>query len=568
MIKSNLQIAAILFAAVIGHAPLLFAQAAIGIWQPTEPANWNVDENWLVDFSPFVPSADFDEAAEISNGGTAIVNETVPDVVSLTVSQGTVDVQNGGSLSMVRPFDVGGHMTIGANGIVRLSGNGTLATDFNATNNGLLSLTGPNATLQVGGDFSNNGTLESIITGDAHSVIEVTGTASLSGTLAPSFTGVTPSFGDSWDLINAGSISSNFNQIDLSNAPSLPLGLTFSSVVNGSTAQLQVGNQLVMTVDRTTGQAEIANLVGDPIEITGYTIESANGFISMAGFTGLADGWENITAGSELHVGQLNLNGSTLVSAGDAPLNLGAPYAPGSQTADQEDLVFRYSTIDGGVIDGAVVFEGSPNDLVLNVNPETGEAAISNLSPFIAPELTGYTVTSAGGALDPSFAGLSGDPSQAGPGWEKAASNDAAVAELNLENSTVFGTNTVALLGNLFAPGGPQDLVFEYATIEGDILPGVVQYGEIPVIEGGLPADFNKDGMVDLTDFNILKANFGQSDATMADGDANMDSIVDLSDFNILKASFGQSAAAVPEPSSLVLMLLAGSILAVRRIRS
>lgn len=60
---------------------------------------------------------------------------------------------------------------------------------------------------------------------------------------------------------------------------------------------------------------------------------------------------------------------------------------------------------------------------------------------------------------------------------------------------------------------------------------------------GGLESDFNQDGMVDLSDFNILKANFGQSGATMADGDANADGTVDLSDFNILKSQFGQSAA-------------------------
>lgn len=66
-----------------------------------------------------------------------------------------------------------------------------------------------------------------------------------------------------------------------------------------------------------------------------------------------------------------------------------------------------------------------------------------------------------------------------------------------------------------------------------------------------LDSDFNKDGNVDLQDFNILKGNFGSTNGTMATGDANMDGNVDLQDFNVLKGQFGQSAAAtVPEPST------------------
>lgn len=69
-----------------------------------------------------------------------------------------------------------------------------------------------------------------------------------------------------------------------------------------------------------------------------------------------------------------------------------------------------------------------------------------------------------------------------------------------------------------------------------------------------LPGDANGDGKVDLMDFNILKANFGTSDATLSQGDFNGDATVDLTDFNTLKANFGTMAtAAVPEPAGFLL---------------
>jgi len=62
-----------------------------------------------------------------------------------------------------------------------------------------------------------------------------------------------------------------------------------------------------------------------------------------------------------------------------------------------------------------------------------------------------------------------------------------------------------------------------------------------------LQGDFNGDGKVDLTDFGILKTNFGTG-TTTAQGDANGDAKVDLTDFGILKTNFGKSAAA-PAPA-------------------
>ncbi len=69
-----------------------------------------------------------------------------------------------------------------------------------------------------------------------------------------------------------------------------------------------------------------------------------------------------------------------------------------------------------------------------------------------------------------------------------------------------------------------------------------------------LNADANRDARVNLEDFNILAANFGQSPRNFTQGDFDYNGIVNLDDFNILAARFGQvlaSATAAPARTPL-----------------
>ena len=92
--------------------------------------------------------------------------------------------------------------------------------------------------------------------------------------------------------------------------------------------------------------------------------------------------------------------------------------------------------------------------------------------------------------------------------------------------------------------------------------------------------DANLDGVVNLNDFNVLAANFGQSNRTWEQGDFNEDGTVNLSDFNLLAANFGKQIEPappgttisfglgdqmVPEPATLALMLLEPALMARRR---
>jgi hypothetical protein len=58
-----------------------------------------------------------------------------------------------------------------------------------------------------------------------------------------------------------------------------------------------------------------------------------------------------------------------------------------------------------------------------------------------------------------------------------------------------------------------------------------------------LRGDANHDGTVNLDDFNIMAANFGQSPRDFSQGDFTYDGIVNLDDFNLLASRFGTSVA-------------------------
>jgi len=59
-----------------------------------------------------------------------------------------------------------------------------------------------------------------------------------------------------------------------------------------------------------------------------------------------------------------------------------------------------------------------------------------------------------------------------------------------------------------------------------------------------LSGDANRDGRVNLDDFNVLAANFGQSPRDFTQGDFTYDAVVNLQDFNILAGRFGSALSA------------------------
>jgi hypothetical protein len=88
-------------------------------------------------------------------------------------------------------------------------------------------------------------------------------------------------------------------------------------------------------------------------------------------------------------------------------------------------------------------------------------------------------------------------------------------------------------------------------------------------LSSGFQADFNGDGQINGTDLLILQRSLGQAGGH-AQGDANGDGVINVIDMETWKAQFGKIAAAtaVPEPSALVLTLVAAFAVRGRRHRS
>jgi hypothetical protein len=83
--------------------------------------------------------------------------------------------------------------------------------------------------------------------------------------------------------------------------------------------------------------------------------------------------------------------------------------------------------------------------------------------------------------------------------------------------------------------------------------------------------DYNGDGVVDNNDYNVWKSTFGSSTIIHGSGaDGNYDGVINAADFTIWRDTMsaggsGSQSSAVPEPSALMLIILASVALARRK---
>jgi hypothetical protein len=131
-----------------------------------------------------------------------------------------------------------------------------------------------------------------------------------------------------------------------------------------------------------------------------------------------------------------------------------------------------------------------------------------------------------------------------------------------------FGTSDPWLLdlvapadGQYFVEVSTNNLRLDDATGDYELL--ITAFGT-----GRTPGDANGDGVVNLADFGILRANFGDA-ARFSGGDFNGDLLVNLTDFGILRANFGTDntaaidtwRASIPEPAGLAILGLVAVVL-------
>ena len=480
-----------------------------------DSGSFSSDGNWTLDGSdPPEDGTPGEGEIAVIGSGVANVDSDAGSVHSLSVGRGTLNLADGGSLT------VENQAIVGASG-----------------------------TLAVGGGSLTAGSLAVLGT------IDIPADSDLS-------------FGSSIPFATTPSLLGSPRNITVGGSrASLPTGLGLGMVATDDGGAVIVESIPILEIDRETGAASIQNLVGGPIELAGYSVTSAGDLLRRTGgaWNSLEDqgiaGWEEANATRTSRIQEVNLTTSTALNVGDS-WNIGTIYNGIGSPPAKEDLRVDFLLADGRVLSPAVQYAGPPNDLFLAIDPETGEASLNHTSPLIDPfDVIAISVLSDSGSLNAPAEALLGD------GWTNANPQDTAYTEVSLEGSRVFSLGDSASLGSLWKTDGAQDLQFTFATADGALRTGSVVYGaagSAPVVcDPNTGGDINGNGTVDFPDFLALSAAFGQtglSGESHLQGDLDCDGDVDFPDFLAFSAAFGTTvgaeAASVPEPASGLMFFL------------
>lgn len=569
------------------------------IWQPVVIDNWNTGANW----APFAatPDVSFDEVGVIENGGTAYLDApastTTGGVILGRADTGALEIRNGGSLVNAAGSNVVGSVLVGnsvSTGTLTVEPGGSLtAVSLSLSNAGSSSVSlggttagtttvavdsaslsadtriiGPNVNFTVTNDlvFGGTNTLTAEITGLSHSAIQVTGNAQLNGTLNVEFNGYVPSVGNSWTLVDAGTVTGGFAPTVTTNATFGPgQTLIVSQTTSGNTlVDVSLEEVLVLKVNRQSGTMSLDNVTATPMALGGYSVQSASGALNPAGgvWNSLTDqavpGFQEANPSANL-LAELNPNiGGSASFPATSSTSLGTPYSqivPAFGTPITEDLVFTYRREpDGQTVTGLIEYEGDliTNNLLLTVDPTTGNGRIVNDS-LTALQLDGYSIGSDSGTLLTSWDSLT---DQGGIGWEEANISTTRLSELNPENSMSLGPGASFDLAGLFNTAGSpeQDLIFTFHDATMGMIGGNVVYDAISAYE----ADFNNDGVVDGDDLTKWEGDYGVNGGSDADGDGESTG----NDFLWWQRQLGSgvplaaAVTSVPEPASITLLTL------------
>jgi hypothetical protein len=226
--------------------------------------------------------------------------------------------------------------------------------------------------------------------------------------------------------------------------------------------------------------------------------------------------------------------------------------------------------------------------LAVTINRDTGAITLSN-STGAGEHISGYSITSAFEALAPAnWLSITDNYDVGNPGpnqvdslhsWSEltdpAAHGDLSEADLQTgDGATLANNRTVQLSpvgGNTWIKTPTEDLVFQYIS-NGVVVDGVVSY----IGNGGDPfevGDLNTNGVINSADWAILRNNqhANLSGLSLAEayraGDMTGDKLNNHADFVAFKAayeavhgggSFALMLSTIPEPSSVVLVLMSG----------
>ena len=583
------------------------ATAQAPAWDVAE-GDWNEADNWFDGIGP--PDVELGEIANVSNRGIAFLESAADAAVGGLVigelggQSGTVHIRDGGSLDVTQEFELNGRITVGQGGTGTLivdrggeltadslwmgggtgssvilgggtSGTSTVALSGSAFLTRQVRVNGSNVNFSAD-SLTLSGTLIPEISGAEFSTFDISTSAALGGDLDVQFD-ATPAVGTTWDLIDAASVTGDFNQItsNVSLGPGLALNVNkVAGGENGMLAQLSVGPRLQLTIDRRTGESQIQNLAPESVAINGYGVVSGSNLIDDANWQPFGGPWAG--NGSTTHVAEISIGGSREFDAGsDTTLGSIYNFQPAALGEANEDVAFEYHVDGGDVVQGLVDFAGPHNDVVLVVADDG--AYIQNQSTMPV-EINGYAILSRDGSLDPAnWTSLAaGDNS-----WTPANAANNHITELNLGGTMMLPATSDPIPLGAIVSADADDLEFVVNLVETGPHTGTVEYDDGVINFGGISpcdpntrGDLDRNGRVEFADFLAMSANFGTDVDSHTAGDVDCNGRVEFADFLVLSSNFGQavsaqagSAQAVPEPSTAGLLLFSILLMGMRKKR-
>ena len=124
--------------------------------------------------------------------------------------------------------------------------------------------------------------------------------------------------------------------------------------------------------------------------------------------------------------------------------------------------------------------------------------------------------------------------------------------------ATPYGGGDIRSDGTWSSPGG-----FTHRWLGSSVT--LAAWSGIVLTSDWLPGDANGDGIVDQADYTAWYNSYGLSSATWEQGDFNGDGQVDQADYTVWYNNYGTTAGSIPEPGSLLLLLVGGSLGIMRR---
>ncbi len=385
-------------------------------------------------------------------------------------------------------------------------------------------------------------------------------------------------------VLNAGDNTDPERMIDVGNTGGLTANFMFEQAINSGAAGLANDFFIFENGGNDTVDIVPLNAAGLPIGDFSLTINDTDWGLLPESWSRVAEDVVPLT-----------------VSIGGVAFELSDFTGTGTLTG-----VHGLSIAGGAGLDPLVV--GVNNALApaprptLTVNRLTGEAVLSN-EGTVPLDLLGYELTSEFGALNPAnwlsiadeYDATSGGEVDTDDEWSElsVAIDRDDIAEFAFGGPGNAGDGGVLMPGQsialstangLWFPTFNEELTGLVARTDGTKLPVTILFtgnGDAPLMR----SDLDSDGDIDAADWQIVNSNYRANldDLSLAEaylaGDVTGDGVNDLNDFLLFVSDFdafnGNGAfqamlagSAVPEPSSVALVLLAGTLIGLRRMRA